>query len=94
MTLPAGGGEPREVHALGTCTYIDRPNEKGTDCGLVGLAWAPDGARLAVTLPSSQESPDGGPVYTVSTDGSDWRRLADGQFYYGLAWQPLTSSPR
>jgi WD40 repeat protein len=89
MTVPAGGGEPRQVHAIGTCKYVDRPSHKSYSCGLPGLAWAPDGTRLAVTLPSS---PDVGPVYSVRTDGSGWHKLSDGNFYYGLAWQPPASS--
>ena len=51
-------------------------------CGWGGLAWAPDGSRLAHTGPC----PRG--IYTMAPDGSDPVRLTSGNDRI-VSWRPL-----
>jgi WD40 repeat protein len=52
------------------------------------FAWSPDGQQFAVLERDAYNG--GGAIYVSNADGSDWRRLIDGE-YYELAWSPDNS---
>jgi hypothetical protein len=55
-----------------------------------GIAWSPDGTRLATTLKRAGSA--GGPLSSLRRDGTGWRPEADGTFTGRVAWQPLIDS--
>ena len=52
-----------------------------------GIAWSPDGTRLLVTGTGRARNA-GGPLWSVLSDGSQWRRQVAGVFSDAVAWQP------
>ncbi|MCY4398563.1 MAG: S9 family peptidase [Gemmatimonadetes bacterium] len=75
--IPAGGGEPRLL------------TELGVNAG--GLAWSPDGARLAFTADASQRdehSYERSDLWTVDLDGTVTRLTDDEYNYSSPAWSP------
>jgi Tol biopolymer transport system component len=77
--VPVEGGPSRVLHTIGTCYCIQY---------VPAVTWSPDGHHIAVTLVGSQV---GGSVFTIRSDGTDWKRLADGLYQDRLAWQPLVT---
>ena len=73
--LPAEGGEPRQLTELGV--------------NASGLAWSPDGSRIAFTADAQQRdehSYERADLWVVSVDGT-MARLTDDEFNYGgPAW--------
>ena len=83
VTVPTNGGSPHVLHATGRCYCIRY---------FPAVAWSPDGTRIAVTLSGTPvRSQVGGSVYTIRTDGTDWRLLANGHYQDRLAWQPVVT---
>ena len=85
VIVPTDGGPSRILHQVGQC-YCMRY--------FPAVTWSPDGQRIAVTLSGTpRRSQVGGAVYTIRSDGSDWKLLLGGYFQDRLAWQPpLVSS--
>ncbi len=79
--MDAGSGAVRELMLLNT----------GDDSGEIlpaAPAWAPDGARLAI---SSYDHADGASVYVLDPDGTGRREIittGSGGMIYDLAWRP------
>lgn len=59
----------------------------------VSPVWAPDGTRIAYEaspIPNEAHAPID--IYTMNPDGGDVQRLTDdGQWGFGLAWQPVSA---
>ena len=75
--VPAGGGEPRQLTDL------------GVNAG--GLAWSPDGRRLAFTADSHQRdehSYERSDLWTVDLDGNVTRLTDDEYNYSSPSWSP------
>lgn len=83
VSVPTDGGPARVLHQVGQCYCIRY---------FPAVTWSPDGQRVAVTMSGTpRRSQVGGAVYTLRSDGSDWRLLRGGSFQDRLAWQPTVS---